>query len=54
MGRGLQAMALIISAERSPDTGEERGRRKEGRKKRSLNLHSPLQKPFCTQPSSPG
>ena len=34
MGRGLQAMVLIISAEWSPDTGEERGRRKEGRKKK--------------------
>lgn len=33
MGRGLQATALIISASWSADPGEERGRRKGGRKK---------------------
>lgn len=33
MGRVLQVMAFIISIEPIPDTGEERGQRKEGRKK---------------------
>lgn len=48
-----RSLLFLLSGLQAQEKREGEGR-KEGRKKRSLNLHSLLQKPFCTQPTSPG